>query len=91
MKIVDLGEYSMAIKENPREPLYRRNIKDIYNFAKDYGMPILVDKGNQITFHYLKSSDCLYSGKILLLYFKDKIPSEYQVGDDVCISVANIY
>ncbi len=88
MKIVDLGEYSMVIEGDPEESLYYRKIKFIYSFTKKFNRPILVCKGNQLTLHYLESSDCLCSGEILLLYFIDKVPSTFQIGDEVYVSIA---
>lgn len=91
MKIVDLGEYSMAIKDGLEDSHCYRKIEDIYNYAKNNGISILVDKGNQLTYHYLVSSDYLCSAGILLLYFIDKIPSKYQVGDRVYVTTPGIY
>ena len=91
MKIVDLGEYSMVIEGDHKESSYYGNITFIYSFAKRFNMPILVCKGNQLTLNYLESSDFLYSGGILLLYFINKIPSKYQVRDTVYVTTSDIY
>ena len=79
MRIVELGDYSMTVMKDSEDPPWV-SVGDIYRRA--YSV-ILVDKGNQLTYEYIESSDSVYSAGRLVLFFKDKIPSNYHLHDEV--------
>lgn len=89
MKVVDLGEYSIVIADDDRNRRYNA-VEDVFNFANKYNRRILIDKGDQLTFYYLESSNYLYSGGMLILYFNSRIPTSYKVGDEVCLALSAI-
>ena len=89
MQIVELGDCSMVIMKDSEDPPWK-SVGDVYRHAIRYGLLILVDTGNQLTFNYLKSSDYIYSAGRLILFFKDAIPSRFQLHDKVFLATSYI-
>lgn len=89
MRIVELGDCSMAIMKDS-EDHYLISIGDIYRTAVRYNERIIVDKGDQLTYHYLEASDYVYTAGILVLFFKDTIPSRFQLHDKVFLTTTTI-
>ena len=52
MQIVELGDCSMVIMKDSEDPPWI-SVGDIYRHANDNYKRILIDKGDQLTFHYL--------------------------------------
>ena len=89
MRIVELGDNTMVIMKDSDDPPWV-SVGDIYRRAFKYNEKILVDSGNHLTFHYLESSDYVYSAGRLVLFFKDNIPSRFQLHDKVFLTTTNI-
>ena len=89
MRIVELGDNTMVIMKDSDDPPWV-SVGDIYRRAFKHNEKILVDSGNQLTFHYLESSDYVYSAGRLVLFFKDNIPSRFQLHDKVFLTTTNI-
>ena len=86
MQIVELGDCSMVIMKDSEDPPWK-SVGSIYRFATENKRNIIVDKGDQITFHYLRSSEAIYTAGRLILFFKEAIPSKFQLHDKVTIDV----
>lgn len=71
MRIIELSDYSMTIMKDSEDPPWV-SIGDIYRKAVKNKEQIAVDKG-QLTINYLKSSDYIYGGGRIILYFEKKI------------------
>lgn len=86
MQIVELGDCSMVImKDSDNAPW--ESVGSMYRLAKKCNCEILVDKGDQLTFHYLESSDYIYTAGRLILFFKDAIPDRFQLHDKVFLTI----
>lgn len=85
MQIVEIGDCSMVIMKDSEDPPWI-NVGDVYRKAVKYGMMILVDVGDQLTFHYLETSDYIYTAGRLILFFKKDIPSRLQLHDKVFLT-----
>ena len=85
MRIIELGDCSMVIMKDSDDAPWE-SIGDIYRKAIRYKKSILVDKGDQLTYHYLESSDYVYTAGRLVLFFKDNIPSRFQLHDKVFLT-----
>lgn len=86
MRIVELSEYTMTVMKDSEDP-YWSSISGYYRTSLKHGLSICVAKGdypdepeNGVT-----SSDSVCSGGMLVLFFRDKINSEFKVGDKVQI------
>ena len=86
MQIVELGDCSMVIMKDSEDPPWK-SVGSIYRFATENRRNIIVDKGDQITFHYLRSSEAICTAGRLILFFKEPIPSKFQLHDKVTIDV----
>jgi hypothetical protein len=89
MQIVELGDCSMVIMKDSEDPPWV-SVGNIYRRAIKYNDTILVDKGDQLTYHYLESSDYIYTAGRLILFFKDAIPDRFQLHDKVFLTTNNI-
>ena len=89
MQIVELGDCSMVIMKDSDDAPWV-SVGDIYRTAINYGEHILVDKGDQLTYHYLECSDFVYTAGRLILFFKDSIPERFQLHDKVFLTTTNI-
>jgi hypothetical protein len=87
MQIVELGDCSMVIMKDSEDPPWV-SVGDIYREASKYNKKILVDKEDQLTFHYLEASDYVYTAGRLVLFFKDAIPSRFQIHDKVFLTTS---
>ncbi len=87
MQIVELGDCSMVIMKDSEDPPWV-SVGNVYREATKYYRKILVDKGDQLTFNYLEASDYIYSAGRLVLFFKDTIPSRFQVHDKVYLTTS---
>ena len=87
MQIVELGDCSMVIMKDSEDPPWV-SVGNIYRQAIRYRETILVDKGDQLTYHYLESSDYVYTAGRLILFFKDAIPSRFQLHDKVFLTTS---
>ena len=87
MQIVELGDNTMIIMKDSEDPPWV-SVGDIYRKASRYGETILVDRGNQLTFHYLESSEFVYTAGRLVLFFNDSIPSRFQLHDKVYLTTS---
>ena len=87
MQIVEMDDYSMVIMKDSEDPPWE-GVGDIYREASKYRKKILIDVGDQLTIHYLEASDYIYSAGRLLLYFKDIIPSRFQLHDKVFLTTS---
>ena len=87
MQIVELGDCSMVIMKDSEDPPWI-SVGDIYRHANDNYKRILVDKGDQLTFHYLEASDYVYTAGRLVLFFKNTIPSRFQLHDKVFLTTS---
>ena len=87
MQIVELGDCSMVIMKDSNDPPWV-SVGDIYRDAVKTGRQILVDKGDQLTYHYLEASDFVYTAGRLVLFFKDTIPSKFQLHDKVFLKTS---
>ena len=87
MQIVELGDCSMVIMKDSEDPPWV-SVGNIYRIAIKYNDTILVDKGDQLTYHYLESSDYVYTAGRLVLFFKDAIPSRFQLHDKVFLTTS---
>lgn len=85
MQIVELGDCSMVIMKDSEDPP-RASVGDIYRRAVRYNCSILVDKDDQLTFHYLESSDFVYTAGRLVLFFKNDIPERFHLHDKVYLT-----
>ena len=85
MRIVELGDCSMVIMKDSDDAPWV-SVGNIYRKAVRYKHNILVDKGDQLTVHYLESSDYVYTAGRLVLFFRDSIPEEYQLHDKVFLA-----
>lgn len=85
MQIVELGDCSMVIMKDSEDPPWV-SIGSIYRRAIKYNDTILVDKDDQLTYHYLESSDYIYTAGRLILFFKDAIPNRFQLHDKVFLT-----
>ena len=90
MRIVELGDCSMVIMKDSDDPPWV-SVGDIYRKAAKYGETIIVDKGDQITFHYLRASEYIYSAGRLVLFFKDPIPPRFQLRDKIIVRIEYKY
>ena len=86
MKIVELGDCSMVIMKDSEDAPWV-SVGDVYRRAVKYGCNILVDKGDQLSTHYLESSEFVYTAGRLVLFFKDNIPSRFQLHDSVFLTI----
>lgn len=89
MQIVELGDCSMVIMKDSEDPPWK-GPGNVYREAKYGNKTILVDKGDQLTFHYLESSDFVYTAGRLILFFKEDIPSRFQIHDKVYLTTSYI-
>lgn len=87
MRIVELGDCSMVIMKDSEDPPWR-GPGDIYRKAKRYDGHILVDIGDQLTFHYLEASDYVYTAGRLVLFFKEDVPERFKLHEKVYLSVS---
>lgn len=87
MRIVELGDCSMVIMKDSEDPPWE-SVGDVYRYALNGNKKILVDKGNQLTYNYLASSDYIYTAGRLVLFFKDSIPSRFQLHDKVFLTIS---
>ena len=87
MQIVELGDNTMVIMKDSEDPPWV-SVGNIYREASRYGKTILVDRENQLTFHYLESSDFVCTAGRLVLFFKDSIPSRFQLHDKVYLTTS---
>ena len=87
MQIVELGDCSMVIMKDSEDPPWV-SVGNVYREASRYGRTILVDKGNQLTFNYLESSDYVYTAGRLILFFKNDIPQRFQLHDKVFLTTS---
>ena len=87
MQIVELGDCSMVIMKDSEDPPWV-SVGNIYREADRCGKTILVDRGDQLTFSYLESSDFVYTAGRLVLFFKDSIPSKYQLHDKIYLTTS---
>ena len=87
MQIVELGDCSMVIMKDSEDPPWK-NVGDAYREASKYRKKILVDVGDQLTFDYLEASDYIYTAGRLVLFFKDSIPSRFQLHDKVFLTTS---
>lgn len=85
MRIVELGDYSMTIMKSTEDAPWD-NLADIYHTAleKKRGIGVL----NPSLFYsdgigIMKSSEFIYSGRRLVLFFKDRISENFKTGDIV--------
>lgn len=85
MRIVELSDYTMVIMKDSDDFLWN-NVGDIYRKAKSLDATLAVDV-DQVTFHYLESSDYIYSAGRLMLFFKDKIPDRFHLHDKVVVFI----
>lgn len=85
MRIVELSDYTMVIMKDSDDSFWN-NIGDIYRKAKSLDVTLAVDV-DQVTFHYLESSDYIYSAGRLMLFFKDKIPDRFHLHDKVVVFI----
>jgi hypothetical protein len=85
MQIVELGDCSMVIMKDSEDPPWV-SVGNIYRIAIKYNDTILVDKDDQLTYHYLESSDYIYTAGRLILFFKDAIPDRFQLHDKVFLT-----
>ena len=90
MRIVELGDCSMAIMKDSEDSYYM-SIGAIYRRASAYNMSIIVDKGDWPTINYLETKDYIYSAGRLILFFKETIDSRFHLHDKVYVSNAWIY
>ena len=87
MRIVELGDCSMVIMKDSDDPPWV-SVGSIYREASKHGRKILVDKGDQLTLNYLEPSDFICTAGRLILFFKDSIPSKYQLHDKVYLTTS---
>ena len=85
MQIVKMDDYSMVIMKDSDDPPWI-SVGDIYRRASKYRKNISVDVGDQLTIHYLESSDYIYSAGRLILYFKSIIPPKFQLHNKVYLT-----
>lgn len=85
MQIVELGDCSMVIMKDSEDPPWA-SVGDIYRRAVRYNYSILVDKDDQLTFHYLESPDFVYTAGRLVLFFKNDIPERFHLHDKVYLT-----
>lgn len=85
MEIVELGDCSMVIMKDSNDPPWV-SVGNIYRKAIKCNDSILVDKDDQLTYHYLESSEYIYTAGRLVLFFKDAIPSTFQLHDKVFLT-----
>lgn len=85
MQIVELGDNTMVIMKDSEDPPWE-SVGDVYRRAERYHRQILVDIGDQLTFHYLESSDFVYTAGRLVLFFKESIPSRFHLHDKVYLT-----
>lgn len=85
MQIVELGDCSMVIMKDSDDPPWV-SVGDVYRKSVKYNRSILVDVGDQLTFHYLEASDCVYTAGRLVLFFKDAIPERFHLHDKVYLT-----
>lgn len=83
MQIVELSDYSMVIMKDSEDPWWGV-VGNVYRHASKYGKHILVDIG-QLTYHYLESSEFIYTAGRLILFFKDPIPPRFHLHDKVIL------
>lgn len=88
MRIVELGDCSMVIMKDSDDPPWV-SVGNLYRRAIRYNDTILVDKDDQLTYHYLESSEYVYTAGRLVLFFKDAIPSRFQLHDKVFLTTNN--
>ena len=87
MRIVELGDNSMVIMKDSEDPPWV-SVGHVYREAVKTGKKILVDNGNQLTFHYLEASDYVYTAGRLVLFFGDNIPSRFKLHDEVYLTTS---
>ena len=87
MQIVEMDDYSMVIMKDSEDPPWK-GVGDVYREASKHGKKILVDKEDQLTYYYLESSDYIYTAGRLVLFFKDAIPSRFQLHDKVFLTTS---
>ena len=75
----------MVIMKDSDDPPWV-SVGDVYRKAVRYRRNILVDVGDQLTFHYMESSDYVYTAGRLVLFFKDNIPSRFHLHDKVYLT-----
>ena len=85
MRIVELGDCSMVIMKDSEDPPWV-SVGDVYRNASMCDISILVDKGYQLSCDYLDASEYVYTAGRLVLFFKDKIPSRFQLHDKVFLT-----
>ena len=87
MRIVELGDNSMVIMKDSEDPPWV-SVGYIYREAVETGKKILVDSGDQLTFHYLEASDYVCTAGRLVLFFRDNIPSRFKLHDKVYLTTS---
>ena len=80
MQIVELGDCSMVIMKDSEDPPWT-SVGDIYRRASNYNQSIVVDKGDQLTYHYIEASDYVYTAGRLVLLFKEDISKKFFLHD----------
>lgn len=77
----------MVIMKDSQDPPWV-SVGDIYRKAERNNRPIIVDI-DQITYHYLVTSDYIYSGGRLVLFFEDAIPPRFHLHDKVELDISH--
>ena len=85
MRIVELGDCSMVIMKDSDDPPWV-SVGDIYRRASKYSQSIVVDKGDQLTYHYVEASDYIYTAGRLVLFFKEDVSKKFSLHDKVYIT-----
>ncbi len=85
MRIVELGDCSMVIMKDSEDPPWV-SVGNIYRKASKYNENIIVDKGNQLTYNYVESSDYVYTAGRLVLFFKEDISKKFSLYDRVFLT-----
>lgn len=83
MQIVELGDYSMIVMKDSEDPPWE-SIGNVYRAAAYFNSTILVDV-EQLTINHITSTDFVYSGGRLVLFFKDAIPERFHLHDKVVL------
>ncbi len=85
MKIIELSDYTMVIQKEESDSFK----EDFLSIKEKNGSQVKVFMGGGVgyMFEILKAKEALFSPDVLILYFSDKIPEEYQIGSKVGIKV----
>ena len=86
MQIVELGDYSMVIENGTDQSMDMMFPKGVQSSIKVF---VISNTDTPEVFWYLSciSSEFIYTNSTVVLYFKDKVPSEFKVGGKVGLVV----